>query len=101
LQRGDKNENIIDWLDFFFDMILKQSQMAVELLSKENIEKILSEKQLIVWQYIEKMGETSTGDIAKNTKILRPTVKQTLEVLLRLKKIERIGLGRSARYRKL
>ncbi|HLD31821.1 MAG TPA: Fic family protein, partial [Patescibacteria group bacterium] len=48
---GTKNENIIDWLDFFFDMILKQSQMAVELLSKENIEKILSEKQLIVWQY--------------------------------------------------
>ena len=29
--------------------------MAVELLSKENIEKILSEKQLIVWQYIEKI----------------------------------------------
>ncbi|OGL89451.1 hypothetical protein A3I45_01980 [Candidatus Uhrbacteria bacterium RIFCSPLOWO2_02_FULL_53_10] len=98
---GTEKENITDWLDFFFDMILKQSQMAVELLSKENIEKILSEKQIIVWQYIEKANETSTGDIAKNTKIARPTVKQTLEVLLKLKKIERIGLGRSARYRKI
>ncbi len=93
------NENIADWLDFFLDIILKQSQMAVELLSKENIEKILSEKQLIVWQYIGKVREAGTGDIVKNTKIIRPTVKQTLDVLLRLKKIERIGLGRSARYK--
>lgn len=75
--------------------------MAVELLSKENIEKILSEKQLIVWSYVQKVKETSTGDIMKNTKIARPTIKQALEVLLRLKKIERIGLGRSTRYRKL
>jgi len=98
---GTKNENIIDWLDFFLDMILKQSEMAVELLSKENIEKILSEKQMIVWRYIEKANEASTGDIVKGTKIIRPTVKQTLDVLLRLKKIERVGLGRSTRYKKI
>lgn len=97
---GNKIENITDWLDFFLNIILKQSQMAVELLSKENIEKILSEKQLIVWRYIEKVKETSTGDIMKNTNIARPTIKQALEVLLKLKKIERIGLGRSTRYRK-
>ena len=96
---GTENENIADWLDFLLDIVLKQSRLAVELLSKENIEKILSEKQLIVWQYIEKAKETSTGDIAENTKIARPTVKQTLDVLLRLKRIERIGLGRGARYK--
>ena len=96
-----KKESIADWLNFFLDMVLKQSQMAIELLSKENIEKILSGKQIIVWQYIEKVKEAGTGDIAKNTKIARPTVKQTLDVLLRLKKIERVGLGRSARYKKL
>ncbi len=96
-----RKENITDWLSFFLDIILKQSQMAVELLSKENIEKMLSEKQLIIWRYIEEIKETSTGDITKNTKIARPTVKQALEVLLKLKKIERIGLGRGARYKKL
>ncbi len=95
-----KKENISDWLSFFLDIILKQSQMAVELLSKENIEKILSEKQLIIWRYIEEIKETSTGDITKNTGIARPTVKQALEVLLKLKKIERVGLGRGARYKK-
>src|SRR3989338_1115579 len=98
---GTKKENTTDWLNFFLDIVLKQSRLAVELLSKENIEKILSEKQLVVWHYIEKTKKTSTGDIMKNTKIVRPTIKQSLDVLLRLKKIELIGLGRSARYRKL
>jgi len=96
---GSKEESITAWLNFFLDILLKQSQMAVELLSKENIEKILSEKQLAVWQYITEVKETSTGDIAKNTNIARPTVKQTLEVLLKLKKIVRVGLGRSTRYK--
>jgi Fic family protein len=96
---GAKKENIIDWLDFFLDIILKQSQLAVALLSKENIEKILSEKQLIVWQYFEKVQTANTGDIVKATLLLRPTVKQALEVLLKLKKIERMGLGRSSRYK--
>lgn len=77
-----------------------QARGKIKELEVEN-EKILSEKQIIVWHFIEKAKEASTGDIAKNTKVARPTVKQTLEVLLRLKKIERIGLGRSARYRKL
>ncbi|MFH1838253.1 MAG: Fic family protein [Candidatus Kuenenbacteria bacterium] len=98
---GSKKESITSWLDFFLDIVLKQSQIAVELLSKENIEKILSEKQFIIWRYIEKTKETSTGDIIKNTKIARPTAKQALLALLKLKKIERIGLGRSVRYRKI
>ena len=96
-----KHENITLWLDFFLTIFLKQSQMAVELLSKENIEKLLSEKQLAVWQYFQKIDEVNTGEIVKKTKIARPTVRQALDTLLRLKKIERIGLGRSTRYKKL
>lgn len=96
-----KNENIIEWLDFFSSIFLKQSQMAINLLSKENIEKILSEKQLIVWKYIQSGEIFSPGEISKKTKIVRPTVNQALNKLLKLKKIEMIGLGRSTRYRKL
>lgn len=95
------NETIIPWLDFFLTIFLKQSQMAVELLSKENIEKLLSKKQLLVWQYLQAVEEATPGEIAKKTKVARPTVSQALDKLLRLKKVERIGLGRSTRYRKL
>ena len=96
-----KHENIIPWLDFFLAIFLKQSQMAVELLSEENIEKLLSKKQLSVWQYLQEVEEAAPGEIAKKTKVARPTVNQVLNKLLRLKKVERIGLGRSTRYRKL
>jgi Fic family protein len=95
------NENITAWLNFFLTIFLKQSHMAVDLLSKENIEKLLSKKQLAVWQCFQKVKEVTTGEIIKKTKIARPTVKQTLNKLLDLKKIERIGLGRGTRYRKI
>lgn len=70
-------------------------------ISQKNMEMILSHKQLSVWEYLQKINETTTGEIVEKTAIARPTVKQALDKLLRLKKIERIGLGRSARYRKL
>jgi Fic family protein len=98
---GSKKEDITPWLDFFFTILLKQSQLAIELLSKENIEKLLSEKQLAVWKFFEQVEITGTGDVVVGTNIPRPTVKQALEVLLKLKKIERIGLGRGARYKKI
>src|SRR3989338_7386002 len=92
-------EDISKWLDFFLDIVLQQSKSAIDLLSKENIETILSEKQLSVWQFIQKVKQATPLDIAKNTNVARPTVNQVLNKLLKLKKIERIGLGRSTRYR--
>ncbi len=67
----------------------------------KNIEKILSPKQSAVLEYLQNIKEAAPGEITKKTKIARPTVNQALEKLLRLKKVERFGLGRSTRYRKL
>jgi Fic family protein len=94
-------EDISAWLKFFVNILLTQSKMAVELLSKENIETILSQKQLSIWQYLQTVNEASPDEIANKTKVARPTVNQALNKLLHLKKVERIGLGRSTRYRKL
>lgn len=94
-------EDITPWLDFFLTIFLKQSQMAVDLLSKENIEKLLSAKQLAVWRYLEAVNEATPQEIAKNAKVARPTVNQALDKLLKLKKIERLGLGRGTRYRRV
>jgi len=99
---GLKREDITLWFEFFFTTFLKQSQMAVGLLSKENVEKLLTSKQMTVWQYLQKINESATPmEIAKKTKIAQPTVRQTLDKLMRLKEIERIGQGRSTSYRKL
>lgn len=96
-----KKENIKPWLYFFIITFLKQSQMAIELLSAENIEKLFSEKQLAVWGYIQKVSEASPKEIFQKTKVARPTINQVLDKLLRLKKIERIGLGRATRYKRI
>lgn len=95
-----RNENILPWLDFFLSVLLKQSKIAIDLLSTENIERLLSPKQLAVWQYLQSVDEATPKEISKNAKVARPTVNQVLDRLLSFKKIERLGLGRSTRYRK-
>lgn len=91
--------NIVPWLIFFLSIIFDQSKQAVELLSADNIEKSLSGKQLTVLTYLQKAKEASAGEIMRETQTARQTVNQALRKLLGLKKVERIGMGRSIRYR--
>ncbi|MBI4090991.1 MAG: Fic family protein [Candidatus Komeilibacteria bacterium] len=94
-------QDITSWLEFSLNTSLKQAQSAIELLSHENIERLLSPKQLLVWQHLEHVHEASPLQIVQATKVARPTVSQALDVLLRPKKIERFGQGRTTRYRKI
>ncbi|MFA5954861.1 MAG: Fic family protein [Patescibacteria group bacterium] len=95
------DEDITPWLKFFLTMSARQAEQAITLLSRENIERLLSPKQLAVWHYLKGAPEATPGEIARATKVARPTVSQALDVLLRLKKIERLGQGRTTRYRKI
>lgn len=97
---GTKNETIVSWLEFFLNVVQEQAKNAVKLLSKENVEDVMSKKQLQVWKLFENPQEISAGQIQKKTGVARKTVNQILEKLLRLEKISRLGLGRSTRYRK-
>ncbi len=98
---GMDKEDISAWTKFFLTVSLTQAKQALALLSAENIEKLLSPKQLAVWHYLEQGMETTPGEIAKATKVARPTVSQVLEKLLQLKKVERLGQGRTTRYKKI
>ena len=80
-----KNENLTAWLEFFLEIVFLQSKMAVELLSQENIEKLLSPSQLSVWEYLLKVNEASPLEMSKETGVPRPTVNQVVDKLLRLK----------------
>ncbi len=95
-----QKESIETWLEFFLLIILTQSESAVSLLSKENIERILSPKQLAVWKYLETVNEATPAEITMHSGVTRPTVNQALDRLLRLKRVERLGQGRSTRYQK-
>lgn len=97
--RSEK-ENLTPWISFFLKILLEQSKHATALLSKEEVEKLLSVRQQSIWNYISKsQGEVTPLEIGLTTKIPRPTINQALEKLLRLGWIERIGQGRATRYR--
>lgn len=98
---GTDAEDVSPWLEFFLNVSLTQAKEAIALISKENIEKLLSPKQLLVWKYLLTMEEATPGEIAKATGVARPTVSQAVDTLLRLKKVERIGQGRTTRYRRI
>lgn len=98
---GTQQEDINPWIKFFLRIILTQSEMAIYLLSAENVEKTLSKNQLAVWQYLQKVVEATPREIAQNAGIARPTVNQIMDKLMNLKKVERLGLGRGTRYRVL
>jgi Fic family protein len=96
-----KTEDISPWLLFFLNILLKQTQLANDLLSKESIEKLLSEKQLAVWHYIIEHEIITPKELREHLKIAEPTVIQILNKLLEMKKIERLGKGRATRYKKI
>lgn len=98
---NSKNSTIIPWLEFFLNIVLRQSEAAVKLMSGESMETILTLKQLAVWDYIQSHDEATSGEMAKALKMPKPTVNQAIDKLLNLKKIERLGMGRGVRYRKL
>lgn len=96
-----RKDDILPWLKYFLDIILKQSEIAIGLLGADEVEKLLSPKQLAIWKYTQEVGEAAPLEISRETNIVKPTVIQALNRLLKLNKIERIGMGRGTRYRKL
>ncbi|MBI5676335.1 MAG: Fic family protein [Nitrospirae bacterium] len=97
-----KNEDITPWLIFFLDALLEQIKRAKGIMEKDQPEKLLSEKQLAIYQLFQ-ADTLSVSEISRQLKNSIPmaTIKQALSRLVGLKMIERIGMGRGVRYRKL
>ncbi len=94
-----ENETIIPWLTFFFGIIHEQARLAIELLAADNFEILLSPTQLKVWEYMLTVDEVPPRELSEKLGIPRSTINQVLNKLMGLDKVERIGLGRSTRYR--
>lgn len=92
-------EDITPWLDFFLNMILAQSQAAIALITGDDGEKLLSEKQRAVLRFLQRVREATPLEITKGVNIARPTVNQAVERLIKMGRVERLGQGRGTRYR--
>lgn len=95
------HDTISPWLNFFLSVVREQATKALAYLQEEKIEDTLSPKQYEVWKYLSSVGEASPGDIIKATGMVRGTVKQSLDRLVELGKVRRVGLRRGTRYIKI
>ena len=67
----------------------------------ETIEYLLSEKQLLLWQWAQSLPnkEFSRKDAIEATGFPARTVESIIKKLFEMKKLIRIGQGRSVRYK--
>ncbi len=96
-----EKDTIAPWLNFFLAVIKEQATKALTYLEEEHIEDTLSPKQYEVWKYISSVGEAGVSDVVANTNIALATVRQSLNRLVELQKIKRVGQGRGTRYVKI
>jgi Fic family protein len=98
-----KDEDITAWVNFFLDTLIKQTEKTKKIMESEHPEKLLSEKQLKIYELFGKNIILGVAAIDKKLKgkIPKVTIKQALSRLVDLKLVERIGLGRNTRYRRL
>lgn len=95
------HDTISPWLNFFTTVLQEQANRALAYLEEEKVEDTLSPKQYEVWQYVSRVGEAGPSEIVNATGIALGTVRQSLERLMELGKIKRVGQGRGTRYVKL
>lgn len=98
---GTDHETIQPWLEFFLRTCLAQAEAAMQLVSAEAVERLLSPSQLLVWRYLLDRRDAAPSEIATATGVPQSTVAQAIDKLMQLGKVERFGLGRATRYRPL
>ena len=95
-----ENENIEPWLMFFLDCIFIQVKKALDLLSGNNPESLLSEIQKKVYDLFADNAELSVSEIKNKIDMPLPTIKKTVARLSEHKLIEKLGQGPATRYKK-
>ena len=93
-----EKESINPWLNFFLSVVKEQALKSMVLVEKETHEDTMSPKQNEVLEYLSSVKEAGPAQIVKATGIIMPTVRKSLERLVEIGKVKRIGKGRGTRY---
>ncbi|HJD61518.1 MAG TPA: Fic family protein [Rickettsia endosymbiont of Columbicola hoogstraali] len=93
-------EDITTWLKFFLNVVKLQSTKALQIIKEDNIEYLLSEKQLLLWNWINKENkEFSRKDAVSALNFPERTVESIIKKLVDLKRLKSIGQGKATRYK--
>lgn len=96
-------ENIAPWLLFFLNVVRLQAKQALLLLESDDIEYLLSPKQLALWQWALQLDslEFSRKDAVAALEFPERTVESIIKKLVSMKRLQRLGEGKASRYKVL
>ena len=92
------NEDITEWINFFFSTLLNIQEKLMKKLEVKGIKTKLSPKERSILTYIEGNPGSKSGEIAKKLQIPNPTVKRILTKLSNENLIEKYGIGAGTNY---
>ncbi len=92
------NEDITEWISFFFSALLNIQEQLMKKLEVKGVKAKLSPKEKSILTYIETNPGSKSGEIAKKLNIPNPTVKRLLKKLLNENLIEKYGIGAGTNY---
>jgi len=94
-------EDISAWIGFFLGIVKGQASKALTLIEGDRIEHLLSVKQLALWQWAQLIydAEFSRKDAIEALGFPPRTVEACIKKLVELKRLKRLGQGRSTRYK--
>lgn len=95
------SEDITPWLMFFLNIVKSQSNQALKIIEGDNIEYLLSEKQLELWNWINNKAivKFSRKDAVTALGFPERTVESIIKKLVDLKRLSRLGQGKATRYK--
>jgi Fic family protein len=98
-----KKEDVSPWVIFMLDAMTIQAGKAKKLMESEDPIKLLSEKQLAIYNLFSSNKELKVSEISILLSNSTPlsSIKQALARLVKFELIEMLGQGRGARYRKI
>ncbi len=92
------NENISEWINFFFSALLNIQDQLIKKLEVKGTKSKLSPKEKSILLFVENNAGSKSGEIAKKLYIPSPTVKRILTKLLNDNLIEKYGIGEGTNY---
>ena len=92
------NENVTEWILFFFNALKNIQEQLIKKLAVRGVETKLSPKEKSIITFIGNNAGCKSGEIAKKLGIPSPTVKRILPDLIDKKLIERHGIGPGTNY---
>ena len=92
------NENVTDWVIFFFNALQNIQDHLMNKLEVRGIETKLSPREKAIITFIGNYPGCKSGDIAKKLGIPGPTVKRILPDLIAKNLIEKHGTGPGTNY---